>query len=716
MEYKKVDIFVEDDEGKTFLIECQQSIYYSNFKEILKQKILDENIKNYYIIFKGKKYNDKNKFEILNFLNGDKVVIVNTGIKEGVFAKVHLNPELDESNTKIGKLTGFLTLILIKYISTGIKKINLITSKEIREIVLELRKDLRLEESPEDDIKSNLKETNGKDIISYTKYVCSIISDQDINNLLSLVEQNLRNNIMNYWSILTMYEKFNKYFGKELFKAIKNSYFDYSLICLSMYQQSSRKNYLEAMNKCPNLIKKYLFHGTQIDPISKIITNGFLYSRKPFYGMGIYFTDMLDYVSFYCGGNDFNSRRNYFGKILPVNSTFSCVGAEVYYNKNMVQNVFDFRYYVDELDHFPTYNELRNNYWDKMIKMYGVNIARVEPKGGRIKSKEEIISDKMEGKFVGKEYVITENNQILPLYGLTFKRNEYLLIWRDPNFVGTSDFSKFLNTQKLIIYKYAKINAYFESSIEKSLEIIQKKKFNKIIIITNIGKDLSGKKFVEIARQILGFNVVVLFFSNNATHFSWLQNFPNALFTNNTNFCMEYICNYNYNGLLQLKNKIEVHYGIKFPFYNDFLLFPKFINQKDYDDIIFDEPFPFFKKIIIKNSKNNSILCMNESGNPFFYPFQKINITLFIWYMTLNGNEITLYSNGNYLGVNLQLRIATKEQFMQRFIYDKIGNNEFMIYYGNKYNVLTENGNYAILTKEDYNNRANQIFKFIEII
>ena len=58
---------------------------------------------------------------------------------------------------------------------------------------------------------------------------------------------------------------------------------------------------------------------------------------------------------------------------------------------------------------------------------------------------------------------------------------------------------------------------------------------------------------------------------------------------------------------------------------------------------------------------------MNESGNPFFYPFQKINITLFIWYMTLNGNEITLYSNGNYLGVNLQLRIATKEQFMQRF-------------------------------------------------
>ena len=187
MEYTKIDIFVEDDAGKTFLIECQQSISYSNFKEILKQRVLDENVKSYYIIFKGKKYNDKNQFEILNFLNGDKVVIVNTRLKEGVFAKVHMNPELDESNNKIGKLTGFLKLILIKYISTSIKDINLITSKEIKEIVLELRKDLKLEESPEDDIKSNLKETKGKDIISYTKYVCSIISDQDINNLLQII-------------------------------------------------------------------------------------------------------------------------------------------------------------------------------------------------------------------------------------------------------------------------------------------------------------------------------------------------------------------------------------------------------------------------------------------------------------------------------------------------------------------------------------------------
>ena len=122
-----------------------------------------------------------------------------------------------------------------------------------------------------------------------------------------------------------------------------------------------------------------------------------------------------------------------------------------------------------------------------------------------------------------------------------------------------NDFSNFLKERQLFIYKYAKMNAYFVSSTEKALEIIKRKRFNKIILISSIGLDLSGKKFVEIARQILGFNVVVLFFSQNKKHFSWLQSFPNALYTNDANFYKEYIMNYNNNGLLNLKNKIENH-------------------------------------------------------------------------------------------------------------------------------------------------------------
>ena len=58
----------------------------------------------------------------------------------------------------------------------------------------------------------------------------------------------------------------------------------------------------------------------------------------------------------------------------------------------------------------------------------------------------------------------------------------------------------------------------------------------------------------------MGFNVVVLFFSQNQKHLSWLQNFPNALYTNDASFYKDYIMNYNAKGLLNLKAKIENFY------------------------------------------------------------------------------------------------------------------------------------------------------------
>ncbi len=37
-------------------------------------------------------------------------------------------------------------------------------------------------------------------------------------------------------------------------------------------------------------------------------------------------------------------------------------------------------------------------------------------------------------RFIGNEICITNKNQILPLYGVTFRRIKYLVIWRDYNF------------------------------------------------------------------------------------------------------------------------------------------------------------------------------------------------------------------------------------------------------------------------------------------
>ena len=101
---------------------------------------------------------------------------------------------------------------------------------------------------------------------------------------------------------------------------------------------------------------------------------------------------------------------------------------------------------------------------------------------------------------------------MLPLYGVTLERNEYFILWRDPNFKGKNEFSDYLKKMKIIANQVAKMNIYFEYQTEEALKIIERKKFNKIILISSCGKDKGGQKFIEIARKILGFNVVVLFF------------------------------------------------------------------------------------------------------------------------------------------------------------------------------------------------------------
>ena len=713
-----VNVYIENDDGKVVLVECPSKTSFIKLKELVKEKNLAKKIKFLYFLIKGSTFDESNKNEIINLEEGDKIIIMNERSDEsGVFTKFHVNINLNESDEERIPLNGILRLILIKHIASNIDA-NQIESDEIKKIILELQKDIKMKDNPQEDIKTNLEQNDGNNILAYSNYVCSIINDNIIYDLLNHASSKKKNDILKYWSVLSKYEPFNKLFEVELFKAIERSYFDYSLIGLSLYQQTNRKKFIETMEKCPNLVVRYLFHGTQLDPISKIITNGFLYTRKAFYGMGIYFSDMLDYVSFYSGGKNYDSRRDNFGSILEVNDTFSCVSAEVYYNKSKKREIYDYSLFVDELDHFPTYQELKRDYPNQMVENQGVHFARVEPNQGQIRKKEEIEDDIKEGRFIGTEYVITEMDQILPLYGLKFKRNEYFVIWRDNHFKGDNDYSDYLKERKLFIYEIAKMNAYFESSLEKALEIIKRKKSNKIILISNIGLDKAGKKFVEVARKILGFNVMVLFFSANPDHFSWLQEFPNALYTSNEDFYQKYILNYNEKGLLDLKKEVEECYDINLKFEDNFLKFPKFVNFAEYNEIKFNEKSPNFKKVTIKNSKTKSILCMDDNRKPCFKSNSDLDVKKYIWYVTLMNGEITLYSNDSYLGGNVDSKKATGEEFMQRFKYEEIKNNkytEYLIYYNDKNNVLTVSGNQAILQSVS-NNNEYQKFKLIEEI
>ena len=173
--------------------------------------------------------------------------------------------------------------------------------------------------------------------------------------------------------------------------------------------------------------------------------------------------------------------------------------------------------------------------------------------------------------------------------------------------------------------------------------------------------------------------------------------------------------NYSEIGLLNLKNKIEKYYKIKLIFYTDFFKFPNFVKDTKYDNLFYNKPSPYFKKVIIKNDINRSILYMDDNMKPGFKSDINLNISPYYWYVTIKDNEITLYSNGCYLSVNIELKKITGEKYMKVFNYEKINENEYLIYYNDKNNVLTINNNNAIIDKER-TNKSYQIFKLIEDI
>ena len=72
-----------------------------------------------------------------------------------------------------------------------------------------------------------------------------------------------------------------------------------------------------------------------------------------------------------------------------------------------------------------------------MVEDNGIHFVRVEPAHGQVlKSENDVEKARKEGKFIGTEYVISQKKQMLPLYVLTLKRNEFFIIWLDGNFQG----------------------------------------------------------------------------------------------------------------------------------------------------------------------------------------------------------------------------------------------------------------------------------------
>ena len=472
-------------------------------------------------------------------------------------------------------LFGLLKLCLLKEIALLISDIDKIKNLPdyLSNIITILKRGTIECSDIKEDILKILKKIKGGNIINFSNYVDSIISQSDINKyLISLFDENKRKEISYIQNCLGKYIEYTKIFEKEFERAKRNSVFEYSVISLTIIEREDINNFEKNRKKCDNRIDRVLFHGTSYDSISCILTDLFRKSDNTQHGKGVYFTEDLDscwiYGSEKKNKNKDNNKRNLY--VPKVGEFFSCIVSAIYYDKNGFKRVYDDNY-------TPKKNE--------------INFAYAEMKG--LNTILEEIPDKT--KFYGTEYVINNMEQICPFISLKLKRDEYCVIWRDNNFsskpVYCNKFDKifknFLKERLKYINQMAKFNIYLCETSEEALKLISRKKYNKIILISNIGTDLEGKKFIINARKIIGNEVIALFLAYNIEHLNWVKNFKNSLFSNEPHFYEKYLdCFFNKNenecknALKELISSMEIHYKVKFNFDNKFLDYPYFNDKK----------------------------------------------------------------------------------------------------------------------------------------
>ena len=373
-------------------------------------------------------------------------------------------------------------------------------------------------------------------------------------------------------SRLSKYIQCIKLFNKDFEISKRESIFEFSVISLVVIEREDFEVFERERENCPNRVDKILYHGTSVEPISSILTGLYrksLERKKAINGKGVYFTDLLDYAWYY-GGKDGN-RANFSG-IPKINDTFTVIINSIYYDRNGVEKVKD-------ANRTPGKNQ--------------INFAYAGARSERL-----TIPDK--SKFLASEYVIYDLDQICPFMSATLKRVEFCVIWRDDNFSSKpvynnkfdEKFKNFLKERLKFINQNGKYNIYPCETTEEALELVNRKKYNKIILISNVGKNLGGKQFVEKARKIIGNDVITLFLAYKISHLDWIKNFKNALFSNDPIFYEDYLQCFDEKYIIKDKigdliKKMENHYDVKFNFDDKYLDYPNFKNDGKYNELSF---------------------------------------------------------------------------------------------------------------------------------
>ena len=596
-------------------------------------------------------FHNKNNYQSNYFINNNNKNNDLNKIQNNISLSLNVRTGKPKNNQEgeIKDLSCFLKFLLLKKLTNKIENISKYENlKNVEEVIKFIKNN--------QDLKEDINLNNKNNILDYLKYLDDKILDKNslLENLF-LEKKEVKNDIFDYWKYLSKYEEYNNNFEHKFFEDLKNCNLDYSIVNMNILERDNPEEYEQKKNECQNMKKMKLYFLSKLNYISNKMKLDF--SNESNYGSGFYFSDSIDDIIRYQNK-----------EIIPkTHESFSLIICEIFYDEEKLE-----KYDMD-----LSLSESNQNIQEK-----------VGPNG--LKQIEIFNSNNNNSKRIRcTEYVLSEKYQILPLYIFTLRKNDYFVIYRDPNFIKNNHYSSDLKEIILKSLKYSNNkNFYFESSTEEALKIILKKKNGKAILITSIGRDESGKRFAEIARKILQRNdLIVLFFSNNTKHLEWIKDFSNCFYASDPDIYEEYISNYNYKGLKKLKEKIEDYYDIKLNFTFDFL------SNSNCDDVLsffyfdYNNDCIYFRSVYILNPKKNLYLSMTKEGKV------KKSEKECLWMVTMNENDITLFSNGFYLDIDENKEIAIGSIEMKKWSF---GNNE------NDYSfIYTEKGKNNYLSMED---------------
>ena len=303
------------------------------------------------------------------------------------------------------------------------------------------------------------------------------------------------------------------------------------------------------------------------------------------------------------------------------------------------------------------------------------------------------------------------------IYSIKIKKNKYNILWKDPNFGPKKKISFTLDMRIKFAIEKANMNIFCKHSMEEALKFVVKRIAEKdnLIFISNIGLAKSGKRFIEIVRKIYGFDIMVLFYSKNKTHFEWIKDFPNCLYAESKKFFEEYLTNYNIEGLNNIKIKIEKEYDFHLKEFSYDCLNTPFTN------IINQNYKRYIRHVKIFSKNNKGYLCMTKIENKIKVIFKEEDGEDCLWDITLldektcEGNTIktiTLYSNNFYL--KEENKEAIGSPYMVKWEY-KIANDlyYFICLEKTHKNILSVKDKEVIIDKNNYG--ENELFQLIDV-